>query len=110
MTFLSLFTWEIAMRYIVIGNGIGGITAARELVKNSSPDSTVLIFSIEDSCACRRWQAFYNWVGSADYIAGITCAPVLRTAPRRLEEDLPLKRDLLDFMDLAQRVLGTIEI
>lgn len=36
------------MRYIVIGNGIGGITAARELVKNSSPDSTVLIFSIED--------------------------------------------------------------
>ena len=35
------------MRYVVIGNGIGGITAARELIKKTTPDSEVLIFSIE---------------------------------------------------------------
>ena len=34
--------------YIVIGNGIGGVTAARELAKNTSPNSTIMIFSIED--------------------------------------------------------------
>ncbi|MHA2031388.1 MAG: NAD(P)/FAD-dependent oxidoreductase [Candidatus Kariarchaeaceae archaeon] len=35
------------MRYIVIGNGIGGITAARELAKKAPPESQIMIFSIE---------------------------------------------------------------
>lgn len=35
------------MRYVVIGNGVGGITAARELVKKAPPESKVMIFSIE---------------------------------------------------------------
>ncbi|MHA1945100.1 MAG: NAD(P)/FAD-dependent oxidoreductase [Candidatus Hodarchaeales archaeon] len=36
------------MRYIVIGNGIGGITAARELAKKAPPESEIMVFSIED--------------------------------------------------------------
>jgi hypothetical protein len=55
-------------------------------------------------------QAFYIRVDSADSIAGLTCAPVPRTAPRRVREDQPLKPDLFDFKDLTQRVLGAIGI
>ena len=36
------------MRYIVIGNGIGGITSARELSKLVPPESEIMVFSIED--------------------------------------------------------------
>jgi nitrite reductase (NADH) large subunit len=35
------------MRYIVVGNGIGGITAARELTKNAPPESEIMVFSNE---------------------------------------------------------------
>ncbi len=39
---------QITMRtYIVVGNGIGGVTAARELLKIAPPESQIMIFSIE---------------------------------------------------------------
>lgn len=36
------------MRYVVIGNGIGGVTAARELAKKAPPNSEIMIFSFEN--------------------------------------------------------------
>ena len=46
-------------------------------------------------------DGIFTTANCADSIAGMTCAPVPRTAPRRVGEDQPLKRDLFDFKDLT---------